>query len=297
MRPLASRSMHPERRRVLVLAYFFPPLGGAGVQRTLKFVKYLAPLGWRATVVSTRSRLYPARDPSLLAEVPDSVRVVRTPALPVAHWASLVAYRLRLMRVFAWLTWPDGGFGWLPFCRRLRAACWHDASARTSCSRRPRRRAHTSPRWSSTGSPGFRGSPTFATSGPPTRIRVDQPRALARLAARVERAITSRAARVVVAADYFDLAGALRRQPAPCRDHERRRRRGPAARRRWSRARGGSCLLTSGRCTASATRVLSSPRLPHSSTVARSTGSAWWFGLSDRCGSRGSSRQPGSRSR
>ena len=59
------------RRRVLVLAYFFPPLGGAGVQRTLKFVRYLEPLGWDATVVTTRSRHYPARDPSLLEDVPD----------------------------------------------------------------------------------------------------------------------------------------------------------------------------------------------------------------------------------
>ena len=69
-------------RRVLVLAYFFPPLGGAGVQRTLKFVRYLAPLGWRATVVTTRSRHYPVRDESLLEEIPEGTRVVRTPAVP-----------------------------------------------------------------------------------------------------------------------------------------------------------------------------------------------------------------------
>ena len=46
-------------RRALVIAYYFPPLGGAGVQRTLKFVKYLPEFGWRATVVSTRSRALP----------------------------------------------------------------------------------------------------------------------------------------------------------------------------------------------------------------------------------------------
>jgi len=45
------------RRRVLVLAYFFPPIAGAGVQRTLKFVRYLEPQGWDATVISTRSRV------------------------------------------------------------------------------------------------------------------------------------------------------------------------------------------------------------------------------------------------
>ncbi len=69
-----------KRRRVLVLAYLFPPLGGAGVQRTLKFVRYLEPLGWDATVISTRSADYPARDPSLLQEIPETTRVIRTPA-------------------------------------------------------------------------------------------------------------------------------------------------------------------------------------------------------------------------
>ena len=104
-----------ERRRVLVLAYLFPPLGGAGVQRTLKFVRYLEPLGWDATVVSTKSRHYPARDPSLLEEIPASAQVMRTRALPLANWLSLVPYRLGLKRVSAYLNWPDGGIGWLPF--------------------------------------------------------------------------------------------------------------------------------------------------------------------------------------
>src|SRR5512133_3152494 len=67
---LRWRAMEGDRRRVLVLAYFFPPVGGAGVQRTLKFVKYLAELGWDATVVSTRRHSSRVRDRSLLADVP-----------------------------------------------------------------------------------------------------------------------------------------------------------------------------------------------------------------------------------
>ncbi len=78
--------MDVDRRRVLVLAYYFPPVGGAGVQRTLKFVKYLALLGWDATVVSTRSRAYGARDDSLVAEIPPGTRVKRTGALPLARY-------------------------------------------------------------------------------------------------------------------------------------------------------------------------------------------------------------------
>ena len=63
-------AMERDRRRVLVLAYYFPPVGGAGVQRTLKFVKHLAALGWDATVISTHSRAYGVCDASLVAEVP-----------------------------------------------------------------------------------------------------------------------------------------------------------------------------------------------------------------------------------
>src|ERR671931_1645921 len=98
-----------------MLVYFRPPLGGGGVQRTLKFVRYLEPLGWEATVVSTKSRHYPPRDPSLLEEIPKSTRVVRTQALPLAGWLGLVTYHLGLKRVSAYLSWPDGGIGWMPF--------------------------------------------------------------------------------------------------------------------------------------------------------------------------------------
>jgi nucleoside-diphosphate-sugar epimerase len=40
---------------------------------------------------------------------------VRTRALPLANWLSLVPYRLGLKRTFAYLNWPDGGNGWMPF--------------------------------------------------------------------------------------------------------------------------------------------------------------------------------------
>ena len=65
----------PERRRVLFVSYFFPPLGGAGVQRPTKFVKYLPAAGWDPTVITTRSRWYPVRDETLVGDVPPGVRV------------------------------------------------------------------------------------------------------------------------------------------------------------------------------------------------------------------------------
>lgn len=70
-------------RRVLLLAYHFPPVGGAGVQRTVKFARYLRDFGYDATVVTgsgrNESRWTPT-DETLLEEV--SASVVRRIAIP-----------------------------------------------------------------------------------------------------------------------------------------------------------------------------------------------------------------------
>ncbi|MCS7177054.1 MAG: glycosyltransferase [Candidatus Kapabacteria bacterium] len=67
-----------ERHRVLVIAYYFPPSGGPGVQRVLKYVRYLPEFGWEPVVLTVRDGEFPARDPSLLEEVPPSIHVERT---------------------------------------------------------------------------------------------------------------------------------------------------------------------------------------------------------------------------
>lgn len=66
------------RRKVLVLAYRFPPQGGGGVQRSLKFVKYLPLQGWLPVVQTVSNPYWPLQDPSLLAEIPSFVKVYRT---------------------------------------------------------------------------------------------------------------------------------------------------------------------------------------------------------------------------
>jgi len=66
--------------RLLVITYYWPPSGGAGVQRCLKFVKHLGAFGVEPTVITVdpAQATYPVRDESLLAEVPPGVRVIRT---------------------------------------------------------------------------------------------------------------------------------------------------------------------------------------------------------------------------
>jgi len=64
-------------RRVLMIAAAFPPTGGPGVQRTVKFAKYLPEFGWRPTVWALKDMDGLPQDASLLADLPDSVTVRR----------------------------------------------------------------------------------------------------------------------------------------------------------------------------------------------------------------------------
>ncbi len=64
-----------------MLSYYFPPAGGPGVQRVLKFVKYLPEFGWDPVVLTVKNGDFPAWDDSMLAEVPASVPVYRVPAV------------------------------------------------------------------------------------------------------------------------------------------------------------------------------------------------------------------------
>ncbi|GJQ64028.1 MAG: glycosyl transferase family 1 [Melioribacteraceae bacterium] len=65
--------------KVLVVAYYFPPMGLSGVQRTLKFVKYMKQFGWEPTVITTDKTAYFAHDGSMAKEVEaNDIRVIRT---------------------------------------------------------------------------------------------------------------------------------------------------------------------------------------------------------------------------
>ena len=75
-------------RNVLILSYYFPPMGLGGVQRVQKFVKYLPLFGWRPIVVTVKDVKYYGRDESLLQELPPAALVYRTGSydpLRVAH--------------------------------------------------------------------------------------------------------------------------------------------------------------------------------------------------------------------
>ena len=137
-------------KRVLLLTYYFPPAGGPGVQRPLKFVRYLRQAGWEPVVLTVDGGAVPATDASLAAEVPPKVTVERTPALdPFRLYARLMGkgraasvkvgsvgdaqgWKERLAQwVRANLFLPDARVGWLPYAipagRRLIAGHGIDA--------------------------------------------------------------------------------------------------------------------------------------------------------------------------
>ena len=97
----ASPPEHP--RRVLVIAAEFPPLGGGGVIRVTKLVKYLSRLGWNVDVACSDEPLADAVDPSLLAELPAAVTIhrVRAPLAGLSRAATSGAKR-RLRREALW---------------------------------------------------------------------------------------------------------------------------------------------------------------------------------------------------
>ncbi|MCJ7554560.1 MAG: glycosyltransferase family 4 protein, partial [Ignavibacteriaceae bacterium] len=64
--------------KVLVIAYYFPPMGLSGVQRTLKFVKYLKEYNWEPTVITSSDVGYFAHDNSLTNELNSlNINVIR----------------------------------------------------------------------------------------------------------------------------------------------------------------------------------------------------------------------------
>jgi glycosyltransferase involved in cell wall biosynthesis len=197
-------------KRVLVVAYFFPPLGGAGVQRTLKFIRYLPEHGWAPAVVTTSSTAYPVADASLLDEIPAGTRVVRAfeprPWQRLAGLASAVFARLRLPGLARAVVWPDVMIAWVPAAivrtvreiRRSRPDVLFSTSAPLSC-HLVALAAHklTGVPWVADFRDEFAANPTERSQ---TGLR-------ARLSRRIEDSIARHTARRTVVASYFDLSG------------------------------------------------------------------------------------------
>jgi glycosyltransferase involved in cell wall biosynthesis len=137
------------KKKVLIIAYNFPPLGGGGVQRTLKFSRYLPLFGWEPIVLTVSNPCAPLWDYSLAKELPPDLKVFSAPSFELSRWEngffslfksdvkssaekmgndfhlppdtkeSSSNLRVNLKKIYKFLTFwlrvPDDQVGWVPF--------------------------------------------------------------------------------------------------------------------------------------------------------------------------------------
>jgi len=115
-------------RRVLMIAFHFPPVhGSSGVQRTLKFSRYLPRFGWDPLVLTVHPRAYPETTRGQLGDIGEETVVARAFALDTARHLAVAG------RYPGWFAVPDRWISWwfaavpigLRLIRRYRpAAIW-----------------------------------------------------------------------------------------------------------------------------------------------------------------------------
>lgn len=76
-------------KKVLIISYYWPPAGGPGVQRWLKFVKYLPEFGIEPIVYIPENPSYPLVDENLLHEVPAGVTILKQPIFEPYKFAGI----------------------------------------------------------------------------------------------------------------------------------------------------------------------------------------------------------------
>lgn len=94
-------------KKILMIAFHYPPFqGGSGIQRTLKFSRYLPDHGWQPIILTADPRAYPQIGYDQLHEIPASVPIVRVFALDTARHLSIRSFYLR------WMALPDRWVSW-----------------------------------------------------------------------------------------------------------------------------------------------------------------------------------------
>ncbi len=67
-----------KQKKILIITYYWPPAGGPGVQRWLKFAKYLPDFGYKPIIYTPENPSYPLIDESLLKDVPKDLEIIKT---------------------------------------------------------------------------------------------------------------------------------------------------------------------------------------------------------------------------
>lgn len=102
-------------KKVLFLAYYFPPAGGGGVQRSSKFVKYLPDFGLEPIVITANEVQSEPKDLSLLNDV-RKIKIIRTDKDNIIP--KLLLNNKYVYEFFNMVVCPDIQLGWLPYLRK-----------------------------------------------------------------------------------------------------------------------------------------------------------------------------------
>ena len=106
-------------KKILLVSYLFPPLGGSGSLRPFMIAQSLPQYNWETVVLTIKNPdWYYAHEPDLLKELPKDTLIFRVSMLRSA-WVYRVLNPLRIAScdrvIRSWLMHPDEQIGWLPF--------------------------------------------------------------------------------------------------------------------------------------------------------------------------------------
>jgi len=126
-------------RRILILSYFFPPMGGGGVQRMFSFTRHLPSLGWEPHILTVKESSHYFNDPLLLKCLNNIVKIYRTGSLDFFRIHYLVKGKSSnkelikpiigdSMGLSHFIFIPDNRVGWYPYafhkakriCKRIK---------------------------------------------------------------------------------------------------------------------------------------------------------------------------------
>jgi glycosyltransferase involved in cell wall biosynthesis len=108
-------------KKILFIAFYFPPAGGAGVQRSLKHVKYLPSFGYEPVVVSAGDVSTNLIDDSLCNEIPSGLKVFYLPSFSILNLKKHIRIRFlnKIINFTSKLLIPDTFFFWYFFNRKF----------------------------------------------------------------------------------------------------------------------------------------------------------------------------------
>lgn len=107
-------------KKVLIIANQFPPMGGSGVQRSVKFVKHLNKFGYEPVVFTRNADNAPLRDETLLKDVPEGTLIIRTPAYECTE---LEGFLYKPGKVLGKIMIPDSARIWMETSKRAVLEC------------------------------------------------------------------------------------------------------------------------------------------------------------------------------